>query len=90
LEQYRRQSGKKLNVANPQCFSEKLYNRMIRWIDGHDPIYTQLADKYRARDYVADKVGNQYLIKLLWHGENPQKIPFDMLPAPALGRSCKV
>jgi hypothetical protein len=80
LEQYRRQSGKKLNVANPQCFSEKLYNRMIRWIDGHDPIYTQLADKYAVRDYVASRVGQKYLIKLLWHGEEPQMIPFDTLP----------
>jgi hypothetical protein len=81
LDQYKRQSGKKLNVANPQCFSEKLYNRMIRWIDGHDPIYTKLADKYAVRDYVAHKVGEAYLVKLLWHGEDPSAIPFDTLPS---------
>jgi hypothetical protein len=81
LEQYERATGKPLNMLNPQLFSEKLYNRMIAWIQRHDPIYTQLSDKYTVRDYVAGKVGHQYLIKLLWHGEEPQMIPFDALPA---------
>jgi hypothetical protein len=29
---------------------------------------------------VASKVGEEYLIKLLWHGEDPHAIPFDSLP----------
>jgi len=68
LEQYEQATGKPLNMNNPQCFSEKLYKRMVTWIDGHDKIYTQLADKYAVRDYVAGKVGHKYLVKLLWHG----------------------
>jgi hypothetical protein len=67
-------------MTNPQLFSEKLYSRMIRWTQGHDPIYTQLADKYAVRDYVTRKVGEQYLVKLLWHGKEPHAIPFDTLP----------
>jgi hypothetical protein len=81
LEQYERATGKSLNMNNPQCFSEKLYKRMITWIDGHDPIYTQLTDKYTVRDYVSHKIGKEYLIKLLWHGKYASDIPFDTLPS---------
>src|SRR6476661_8931132 len=81
LEQYTRGAGKELNLTNPQSFSEKLYHRMITWIHKQDPIYTHLADKFSVRDYVARKAGEQYLVKLLWHGEDPWTIPFDALPA---------
>jgi hypothetical protein len=53
---------------------------MVFWNRRHDPIYTRLSDKYAARDYVAGEVGEQYLVKLLWHGKNPRAIPFDALP----------
>jgi hypothetical protein len=81
LQQYLRGSGKHLNVANPQTFSEKLYCRMVSWNRELNPIFTQLADKYAARAYVASQVGEQHLIKLLWHGTNPREIPFDKLPS---------
>jgi hypothetical protein len=32
------------------------------------------------RDYIAGKGGGDYLIPLLWNGDNPEKIPFDELP----------
>jgi hypothetical protein len=46
-----------------------------------NPKFTQLSDKYEARAYVRSKVGEQHLIKLLWHGKDPRAIPFDTLPA---------
>ncbi|MDN5941964.1 MAG: hypothetical protein L0H94_08795 [Nitrospira sp.] len=81
LEKYLRVHGKHLNVTNPQTFTEKLFCRMISWNRGHNPIFTQLADKYAARAYVSNKVGEQHLVKLLWHGTDPSAIPFDTLPA---------
>jgi hypothetical protein len=81
LQQYVRGSGKHLDLTNPQTFSEKLYCRMISWNRGLDPVFTQLADKYAARTYVGNKVGEQHLVKLLWHGTDPSAIPFDTLPA---------
>jgi hypothetical protein len=45
-----------------------------------DPNLTQLSDKYAVRAYVASKLGEQHLVKLLWHGEDPRAIPFDALP----------
>jgi hypothetical protein len=82
LCRYARIHGKPLNLTNPQTFIEKLFWRMVTWNRGDMPSrFTQLADKYAVREYVASRVGEEYLIKLLWHGENPCAIPFDMLPA---------
>ena len=80
LEQFVAGTGKQLHLTNPQTFSEKLYCRMISWNRRLDPLYTQLADKYTVRAYVASKVGDQYLVKLLWHGTDPGAIPFATLP----------
>lgn len=81
LKRYLRVHGKPLNSTNPQNFTEKLFCRMISLNRGHNPIFTQLADKYTARAYVSNKVGEQHLVKLLWHGTDPSAIPFDTLPA---------
>lgn len=81
LQRYRRVHGKPLDMTNPRTFTEKLFCRMISWNRGVNPIFTQLTDKYSARAYVASKVGKEYLIKLLWHGEDPRAIPFDSLSA---------
>lgn len=80
LQRYAHVHGKPLDVANPQTFTEKLFTRMIALNRGAHPEFTTLADKYAVRTYVASKVGEQYLIKLLWHGEDPNEIPFDALP----------
>jgi hypothetical protein len=40
-----------------------------------------LCDKLRVRDYVAARVGADYLVPLLWHGTDPALIPFGELPA---------
>jgi hypothetical protein len=68
-------------VANPQTFTEKLFCRMIAWNRRHHPIFTRLTDKYAVRAYVRSRVGEQHLVKLLWHGTDPRAIPFDGLPA---------
>ncbi|MDH4154733.1 MAG: hypothetical protein OEV01_13180 [Nitrospira sp.] len=65
----------------PKTFTEKLFWRMISWNRSVNPIFTRLTDKYSVRTHVADAIGSQYLIKLLWYGETPQTIPFERLPA---------
>ena len=81
LHRYVRVHGKHLNVTNPQNFTEKLFCRMISLNRRQNPIFTQVSDKYTARAYASGKVGEQHLVKLLWHGEDPREIPFDTLPA---------
>ena len=50
---------KKLNLENPQTFNEKL-----QWLKLHDhnPLYTTMVDKYAVKRYVADKIGEKYII----------------------------
>lgn len=82
LRRYFKIHGKPLNLTNPQTFTEKLFWRMVTWNRGDMPSrFTQLADKYVVRRYVANVVGEEYLVKLLWHGDDPRAIPFDTLPA---------
>lgn len=82
LRRYSRLHGKPLNLVNPQTFTEKMFWRMVTWNRGDmPPRFRQLTDKYVVRAHVASRVGEEYLIKLLWHGDDPREIPFDRLPA---------
>ena len=74
---YRAKMGKSLNLENPQLFNEKL-----QWLKLYDrnPLYTQLVDKYRVREYIAEKIGEEYLIPLLGVWDDPDEIDFDALP----------
>jgi hypothetical protein len=71
------ETGKKLDLVNPKSFNEK-----IQWRKLYDrnPLYTKLSDKYAVREYVAEKIGEKYLIPLLWAGEKFDDINFDELP----------
>lgn len=72
--------GRQLSTLNPQSFTEKLYCRMISLNRKSNPHFTQVSDKYAAREYVRSKVGMDCLVPLLWQGEDPREIPFDMFP----------
>jgi len=45
------------------------------------PLWTTLSDKWRVREYVANKIGCEYLVPVLWRGDKPEEIPFDDLPS---------
>lgn len=67
-----------LDLKNPQTFNEKL-----QWLKLYDrnPLYTKLVDKYAVREYVKEKLGEEYLIPLVggpWL--NSVEINFDNLP----------
>jgi TupA-like ATPgrasp len=82
FRRFAEEHGYALDVANPRTFSEKVYCRMIRWNRRIEPRFTELADKFAVRPYVAGKVGEEYLARILWHGTDPRQIPFDRLSAP--------
>jgi len=75
---YFERMGKRLNLANPQTYNEK-----IQWFKlyGITPEITCLADKYRVRDYVAKKIGEKYLVPLLGVWDSPGEIDFSNLPS---------
>ncbi len=69
--------GKELDLNNPQTFNEKL-----QWLKLYNrrPEYTMMVDKYKVRDYIAKKLGDEYLIPLLGVWDDPDEINFDALP----------
>ena len=75
---YRRGFGKRLNLEDPKGFSEK-----VQWLKLYDrnPFIPICADKWMVRDYVADRIGDEYLIPVLYHTQDPAKIPFEQFPS---------
>lgn len=74
---YYRQTGKRLDLDNP-----KTYNEKIQWFKlyGYTEETTRLVDKYMVREYIASRIGEQYLIPLLGVWKYPEQIDFDALP----------
>ena len=74
---YRRVFNEKLNLENPQKYNEKLF-----WLKLYDrqPQYTMMVDKYAVKQYVADKIGEEYIIPTLEVWEKPEDIDWDKLP----------
>ena len=74
---YRGIMGRKLHLNPPVTMTEK--QQWMKLYD-HNPLYPTLADKIQARRYVADKLGEQYLIPEIGIWDSVSKIDFDRLP----------
>jgi len=74
---YYKKTGEILNLEKPETFNEK-----IQWMKLYDstPLKTLLSDKYKVRTWVAEKIGEEYLIPLLGVWNNANEIDFDKLP----------
>ena len=68
---------KTLNLKNPQTYNEKL-----QWLKLYDrkDIYTTMVDKYEVKKYVADIIGEEYIIPTLGVWDKFDDIDFDALP----------
>ena len=74
---FRCRMGYKLNLKKTKTFNEKmqwlkLYNR--------NPLYTTLVDKFAVKDYVGQKIGNEYIIPTIGVWTRAEDIVFDDLP----------
>lgn len=69
--------GKSLDLDNPRTYNEKL-----QWLKLYDrrPEYTQMVDKYEAKKYVAERIGEEYIIPTMGVWESVEEIDFDSLP----------
>lgn len=69
--------GYKLDWQNPRTFNEKL-----QWLklNDHNPLYTTLVDKYAVKQWVADKIGSQYVIPTLGVYDTVEDIDIVALP----------
>lgn len=74
---YKIKTGRTLHIDNPKTYSEK-----INWLKIHDhnPLYTKLVDKYEVREYVKEKIGDEYLFPLLGVWDRFEEIDFNTLP----------
>ena len=75
---YRATLGKKMQWKAPKTFNEKL-----QWLKLYDrnPVYTTMVDKFEAKQFAAQLIGEQYVVPLLggpW--ERFDQIDFDALP----------
>ena len=69
--------GERLNVKNPQTFTEKM-----QWLKLHDhkELYHSLVDKLTVKDYVAKAIGDEYVIKTLAVWDSVDEIDISNLP----------
>ena len=74
---FRLTMGKKLNLKSPKTFNEKL-----QWLKLYNrcPEYTVMVDKYLVRDYIAEVLGDEYLIPLVGAWDSADEVDFDSLP----------
>lgn len=74
---FRLMMGQKLNLKNPKTFNEKL-----QWLKlyNRQPEYTTMVDKYTVKEYVANKIGKEYIIPTLGVWNSVDEIEWDKLP----------
>ena len=74
---FRIKMNRKLDLKNPESFSEKL-----QWLKLYDrnSDYIKMVDKYEAKKYVADILGEEYIIPTLGIYDKFDDIDFDELP----------
>ena len=76
-KQFKEALGYELNLENPKSFNEK-----IQWLKlyYHNPLITKCADKFKVRDYIKEKIGEEYLIPLIGVWDKVEDIDFASLP----------
>lgn len=75
--QFRAHMGYWPDLRSPKTFNEKLL-----WLKLYDcrPEYTTMVDKHLVREYIKEKIGEEYLIPQLGAWDSPDEIDFDALP----------
>lgn len=74
---FKMEMGYRLNLEVPQTFHEKL-----QWLKlyNRQPEYRIMVDKAAVKDYVANIIGEKYLIPTLGIWDRPEDIEWDKLP----------
>ena len=70
-------TGRKLDLSNPRTFDEKM--QWLKLYGGSD-LRTRLIDKVSAREWVAEKVGKEYVVPMIGVWDSFDEIDFDALP----------
>ncbi len=75
--EYFRNFGRFPNLKNPKTYNEKL-----QWLKlyNRNPEYSRMVDKYEAKAFVAQRIGEQYVVPNLGVWDSFDEIDFDSLP----------
>jgi TupA-like ATPgrasp len=68
-----------LNLFRPRRFTEKMQWRKLFDLD---PVHVVFCDKVATREYVAQRVGSEAIVPILWLGSDPGELPFETLRPP--------
>lgn len=74
---FRLKTKMKLNLDNPKRYSEKIQLRKLNY---NNPLYILCADKYKVREYIKEKIGDEYLIPLYFAKKEITKEDLEKLP----------
>lgn len=74
---YKQKFGKRLNLDNPKTFNEKLQWMKLYY---REPICSIMVDKYEAKKYVSELVGEDYIIPTYGVYDSFDEINFSELP----------
>lgn len=74
---YRLIFKRKLNLTEPKTYTEKINWCKLHW---RSPLAATCADKFTVREYVAGKIGSDYLIEQYGCFDSFDAIDFDSLP----------
>lgn len=80
---YTKRHGRAPRLLRPRRFSEKIQWRKLF---DFNPLFPILCDKIAVRDYIAERVGPEHLIPLLWSGTSAD-IPFESVTRPCVLKS---
>lgn len=74
---YRLEMGSNIDWKQPRTFTEKL-----QWlkINNRKPLYTELVDKELVKSYVANRIGNKYIIPTLAIWDTIEEVDINKLP----------
>lgn len=75
--QHKKIFGCSLDWDNPQTYNEKIH---VSKVYMSSPLKTRLSDKYLVREWVREKIGEQYLVPLLGVYDSFDAIDFNALP----------
>ncbi len=74
---FRERMHKKLNLRNPQTYSEKLQWLKLYY---HNPILIKLVDKADVKSWVSEQIGEEYIIPTIGVWDSFDEIDFSTLP----------
>ncbi len=80
---YARAHQRRPRLLAPRRFTEKMQWRKLFDLN---PLFPVLSDKLAVRSFISERVGDAFLVPLLWAG-SPDDIPFDRLSPPYVIKS---